>query len=150
MCRVYSKHGQQYIRCCYRCAQGLRGQHIPFTGEPPLSPTGHYSVRASGRPLPQPGSSYRPARQAQALCFTVPIHCTAEDVASMARYASAQAIVEGSLVVLYRAADARRWRNTSGIVARAVSFGWQSVALPEELAAEVWAAQSGWNGRSKS
>lgn len=149
MCRVYSKQGHKYIRCCYRCGD-LRGQHIPFTGEPPLSPTGHYSVRASGCPLPQPGGRYRPVRQAQALCFAVPTHCTPEDVASMARYASAQAIVEGSLVVLYRAADARRWRNTSGIVARAASFGWREVALSEELAAEVRMAQRGWPVRSKT
>lgn len=142
MCRVYSKQGQKYIRCCYRCAQGLRGQHIPFDGEPPLSPTGHYSVRASGRPPLRPGSSYQPAPAEQALCFAVPPRCPPEDVAAMARYAGAQSLTVGALVVLYRTAGVRRWRNVGGIVARAASFGWRPAELTEDLWAQVRAARA--------
>lgn len=132
MCRIYLKHGQQYIRCCYRCGD-LRGQHIPFTGEPPLSPGGHYN---GGRSPRQPQ-----VRAETVLCFAVSAHCARASVEDMARYANAAFIMAGELVVLYRLAGQRRWRNTSGIVARAASFGWRRVALPPELAAQVHAGQ---------
>jgi len=41
MCRIYKSKKGNYIRLC--CRLGFRkGAHIYFTGEPPLSSSGHY------------------------------------------------------------------------------------------------------------
>ena len=66
MCRVYTKGNRQYVRLCYQKA-GRRGEKIWFTGEPPIGPSGHYSVRGESRST-QPNRRSIAARKYCALC----------------------------------------------------------------------------------
>jgi len=55
MCRVYHTNKGDFVRLCYRFGH-RKGLKIPFKGEPPIGPSGHYtglSQRASsGKRLP--------------------------------------------------------------------------------------------------
>lgn len=42
MCRAYTSKRGSYVRLCYIFGNA-RGARIPFTGEPPIGPTGHYT-----------------------------------------------------------------------------------------------------------